>query len=245
MIISHEHKFIFIKTRKTGGTSVEISLSRYCGPNDVLTPISVSDEPARAEFGRTAQNHSGLFNPFSQMDGSYKSFMRAYRRFKRAKKYYNHIPAWMVRRLVGERVWSDYLVFTVERHPMDRLMSLYYWHTRSNPDMSLDAFIGTLRSDRHMNAPLYTEKGEVIVDMVIDHAHLTDGLREVGERCGFDFDGWMPNAKGGHRKDKRSAEELLTPELRERVALLFGTEFDALGYRAPHLGEASAAHTRG
>ncbi len=232
MIISHKHRFIFIKTRKTGGTSVEISLSRYAGDRDVLTPISMADEPLRAEFGKGPQNHTGLFNPFSQMDGSYKSAVRAYRRFKRAKKYYNHIPAWMVRRLVGEEIWSGYTTFTIERHPMDRLMSLYYWHTRKSPDMALETFIDTLRVDRHFNYPLYTENGRIITDMVIDHAALTDGLKELGERCGFTFDGWMPNAKGGHRKDKRPADELLTPALRARVEDLFGPEFEALGYRA-------------
>ncbi len=39
MIISHKHKFIFIKTRKTAGTSIEIFLSQFCGKNDILTPI--------------------------------------------------------------------------------------------------------------------------------------------------------------------------------------------------------------
>ena len=28
MIISHEHKFIFLKTKKTAGTSIELALSR-------------------------------------------------------------------------------------------------------------------------------------------------------------------------------------------------------------------------
>ncbi len=43
VIVSHEHGFIFMKTRKTAGTSVEIALSRICGPDDVITP----DHPGR------------------------------------------------------------------------------------------------------------------------------------------------------------------------------------------------------
>lgn len=39
MIISHKHKFIFIKTYKTAGTSLESYLSEFCGETDVLTPI--------------------------------------------------------------------------------------------------------------------------------------------------------------------------------------------------------------
>ena len=40
MIVSHAHKFIYIKTYKTGSTSVEAALSGVCGPDDVITEAS-------------------------------------------------------------------------------------------------------------------------------------------------------------------------------------------------------------
>ena len=44
MIASHAHRFVFVKTRKTAGTSLEIALSRHCGPDDIVTRISPADE---------------------------------------------------------------------------------------------------------------------------------------------------------------------------------------------------------
>jgi hypothetical protein len=47
MIISHKHKFIFIKTFKVSGTSMEIALSNYLGKQDIITPINLEDEILR------------------------------------------------------------------------------------------------------------------------------------------------------------------------------------------------------
>ena len=48
LIISHRHRFIFIRTIKTASTTVEIFLRHYCGPDDVVTPL-YADEEALAD----------------------------------------------------------------------------------------------------------------------------------------------------------------------------------------------------
>ena len=42
MIISHKYKFIFIKTRKTAGTTIEYNISKYLGKNDIIPPSNQS-----------------------------------------------------------------------------------------------------------------------------------------------------------------------------------------------------------
>ena len=37
MIISHKHKFIFIRPRKTAGTTMQNVLSQICGDDDIVT----------------------------------------------------------------------------------------------------------------------------------------------------------------------------------------------------------------
>jgi len=56
MILSHKYKFIFIKTTKTAGTSLEVALSRYCGKDDIITPIL---PPVELHEPR---NDSGFYN---------------------------------------------------------------------------------------------------------------------------------------------------------------------------------------
>jgi len=58
MILSKTNNYIFLKTTKTAGTSFEIALSKYVGPDDVVTPISEEDEATRAKLGyRGPQNY--------------------------------------------------------------------------------------------------------------------------------------------------------------------------------------------
>lgn len=56
MVISHRHRFIFVKTAKTAGTSIEVFLSGVCGAEDVLTPFG------RPEPGHDPRNHDGFYN---------------------------------------------------------------------------------------------------------------------------------------------------------------------------------------
>ena len=62
MIISHKYQFIFIKTRKTAGTSIEAYLSQYCGDADVLTPIFPSVTGHRPRNWGDYYNHIDAFS---------------------------------------------------------------------------------------------------------------------------------------------------------------------------------------
>ena len=128
MIISHRHKFIFLKTNKTAGTSVEIALSKFCGPDDIITPISPEDEEMRAQLGYLGPQNYVL--PISSY-GVYAAVRMLIKREK--QQFYNHITAKEVKAYVGDQVWNSYYKFCIERNPWDRCTSLYYWRNKSEP----------------------------------------------------------------------------------------------------------------
>lgn len=59
MIISHRYRFIFVKTIKTAGTSIEVYLSPHCGEQDILTPVQPPVE------GHEPRNFGRFYNHFS------------------------------------------------------------------------------------------------------------------------------------------------------------------------------------
>jgi hypothetical protein len=121
MIISHEHKFIFLKTRKTAGTSVELALRQLCGPDDIIAPIGIAEERRQQSLhyqGRPPQNW--------RVHGWWQSprplFKRYWFRFNPGDYgFYNHIPAKQARALLNDdKAWHSYFKFAFDRNPWDR-----------------------------------------------------------------------------------------------------------------------------
>ena len=177
MIVSHKHKFIFIKTVKTAGTSIEVELNKILGPDDIATPVA---PPVK---GHEPQNH----------DGNVKMRLE------------NHMTARSIRDYVGERIFNDYFVFCVEREPVEKCISYYSmlknspFHSKGNRNMSFKHYMSNgqfpIDVDKYVD-----ENKNIMADKVIKYENLTDELREIGERLGFKID-MKSKVKSGFREN--------------------------------------------
>jgi hypothetical protein len=228
VIISHKYRFIFLKTRKTAGTSIEISLGRYCGEADIITPIGV--DPEAEKSGHRPRNYSGLFNPlpellFSQL-GEKK---RCIRHFMSRRRFWNHLTARAVRARIGRRIWNDYFKFCFERNPWDKNVSNFFWNNRRlEHSLTFDEYI---QQGRFVNNwYIYTLEGEPAVDRVCRYENLNEELVSVCNHLGLPFDGWMPRAKSQTRVDLRKYQEFFDEDQRQIIADYYKREIEMLGY---------------
>ena len=88
MLISHKYKFIFIKTFKVSGTSMEIALSRYLNDNDVITPLNLEDELIR--FKKTGILPTN-FSKSKMEEKKYAEYIKTISKKKLTKKRLNQL----------------------------------------------------------------------------------------------------------------------------------------------------------
>jgi len=211
VIVSHRHRFVFLKTRKTAGTSIELALARVCGPDDVITSLNPRDEETRR-----AEGLPGPQNVESP---------------PLARRAFNHMPAKMARQAVGPEVFDAYYRFSVERNPWDAMVSAYYWSFRDQQAPPFEEWLaGDQVENLAKNAGIYRLQGEIAVHRLLRYESLDTDLAEVWAHLGLPGSPDLPHAKGGVRPADADYRRMYTDAARDRVAVAFARTVTDLGY---------------
>jgi len=234
MIISHKYRFIFIKTRKTAGTSFEMSLSDQCGHDDIITRISMADERIRRQISRRGAQHYRM--PIHTYTGSDWKNLLTSGRFKR---FENHDPVEKIVQFIPKEQWEGYFKFCFERNPWDKMVSHYYWkrevynltdfqeYLERGQKGEITGFYETLNSKEQ-----YFLNGKPVVDRIYKFEEMDAALADITHRLSLATPLKMPEykAKGQYRVDKKPYQELLLPDQATWIEEKFKWEIDTLGY---------------
>lgn len=220
MIVLHEQRLVFVRTRKTAGTSIEIALSRHAAPGDIITTLSPRDEALRrTHSGRDPQNHLSPRAPSGtgERPGPAPEVV-----------WWNHMPL----TLIQDRMdLAGYTTVAVERHPAEKVLSLYYHRHRAEPRISLEDFVACGEAADALNWPLYTDAdGQVGVDVLVRYEALAEGLQEVGVRAGLPDLGVGSVRAKAHFRPPGTGRDQFTPTARRLVQDVFAHEFALHGY---------------
>jgi hypothetical protein len=193
MLISHVHRFIYMKTFKAAGTSVEIYFERYC-----TDPNREFEERHRrgaevSKWGIIGARQSGSLQ---------------------AETWYNHMAADRVLALIGPELWSSYYKFCVVRHPFDKMVSSFWHNVPDETRLALQhadfevvrgQFQNWLKTTTHpVDLQVFTIANRPVMDRFVRYEDLHAGLAGVCQDLGLP---WEPARLGRYKSDTRLRDE--------------------------------------
>jgi hypothetical protein len=185
MIISFSHNFIFIKTRKTASTSLEVYLSQQCAENDIVTPIYPENSTHKPR-NYAAQNGATIL--------------------------YNHMPATQIRDLYPDRFQTSYK-FAFERHPIDKCLSHFAmllnspFHQKEGGPTTWEQYLE--HGDFPIDTALYTDgAGKLAIDKLYKYEEITEGLADIAGKTGIENRPLSVREKSGFRYNVPSFAEI-------------------------------------
>jgi hypothetical protein len=212
MIFNHRYGFIFVKTRKVGGTAVEIALSKYCGEDDIITPIEEEDEEIRTNLGYPSS--------------------RNFRKKSAGMALVHHAPAKRIKAFVGPDTYKQQFKFTIERNPWEKVVSAYFWRGGQDDPVRFGKFVRRGGGYRISDFDCYCINGVLAVDQVIRYEQLQEGLDEIASKLALPgrIDISAIKAKGNIRPKTRSYREYYDEETRELIRVQFAREIAMFGF---------------
>ena len=218
MLISHSHKFIFSKTKKTAGSTIEnLIVNNFFDPSiDICTGSKIDGTP-RSNIGPKKPN---------EPDG--------------------HKPWFMVKDYVTPEQWTNYHKFTIERNPWDKVVSEFYWRTANGKDPSITPFdndvdnfefyvdkVFGIRHPAPIDWHLYASGDRLVVDEVIEYRCLADQFVGMCEdKLNLAATKEMVTGtrmKSGHRK-KHYTELYKNQHVIDKVAAAYASEIKYFSY---------------
>jgi hypothetical protein len=235
MIISFKYKFIFIKTYKTAGSSIENYLLPFLNNKDILAPTE----------DYTGINSWGNFNKEEVEDYIPKKIIEKYHRLK---IYFNaHMPIWLVKerlkplsKKLNYDIFENFYKFSVIRNPFDTIVSHYYWKNSSkninSKPTSFNKILEELENNVYPNYGLLNlnklmDKNfeKIICNKIIKYESLNKDLSLVFNKLGIPFDGELKIYKK-KTDNKKNYRDFFDNKSKKLIMEMFSKDIELFNY---------------
>lgn len=163
MLVSHRHRFIYLKTKKTAGTSIEMALEPYACPAGSDTAWSHAQPMAVSEAGIVGARGKG----------------------SRGQLWYSHMPAKRVRKQLEKTVWQSYTKICAVRNPWDKVVSFFHMRHPRVKGRPRDEIIALFRrwvaetDNLGEDLDIYSINGRAVADEIIRYERLEADFARV------------------------------------------------------------------
>ena len=202
MIISHKFKFIFIKTQKSAGTSIEVSLANVCGKDDIVTPY-----PKYSVEGFQPRNYEGFRQHMSASQIKERIPIETwnnYFKFTFERNPFDKMVSWYWDRKWHEKFQKNFCEFCVECSQGLRKFPKGY--------------------------ELYTIDDKVVVDFIGKYESLKKDFEYVCNKLDVHLSPSLPQLRSEYKEDDRHYSDFYNSETRKIVETIFRKELEMFSY---------------
>lgn len=223
VLVCHDEQFVFMKTSKTAGTTVEMVLEPLCAPPGHV--VREETPPVVSKYGVVGRRMLPARRPALL--------------FRRWNRWVHHMPAHAVRKYLGADKWDAYKKFTIVRNPYTRAVSQFYWKNRGTGIETKDLETQKTAFASFLDSPLFKTDREIVFigdDYVIDHAlkfeDIRGGLEMLGATYELDLNlDSLPHTKNQAKKTKKiTAADLIGPAEAGKIQDLMSWVFERYDY---------------
>lgn len=230
MLISHRYRFIYTKTAKTAGTSVESFFERFCMPDGEW-----EQQHAREEYVSPA----GIIGYRGQNKPE-------------GVTWWNHMSAASIRELIGTEIWDSYFKFCVVRNPFEKSISGFAHLGKDHQTMQdigndkkltqnmneeqlrFYSYLKTGKGSR--DSDKFLINGKFCLNDVIRYESLESDIKRICHILQLPYQKeYLPMFKKGFRKQSDTVEKLYTEESKKLVEQTFDYELKHFGYSYPKI----------
>jgi hypothetical protein len=210
LIISHKHKFIFFKTRKTAGSSIQVTLAKHCGEDDIIT--------GQYRDGIDDDSHSTGLN----MDKFWTN--------------HPHPPIKETKQFLGDTIWNNYFKFAFVRNPYEIAVSRYFWEKRGKgktvEETSIEGFkewTKTELKEYDMLHPYICISGNIELDFIGKFETLSEDFNYICDK--FNIPKIELPVKKGNYRDKVHYTEYYDDDTIEKVNNFYQEDMNLFDYK--------------
>lgn len=215
MLLSHRKKFIYLKTKKTAGTSIEMALEPYARPEEDNAPWSHSQVMLVSDAGIVGARGKG----------------------SKGKMWFSHMPAKRVRKQLDKKVWQSYTKICAVRNPWDKVVSFFHMRHPKIKERPREEIFSTFREwlpqadNLGEDLPIYAINGRAAANEIIRYDNLEADFARVCEVIGVppvSLEVIKGESRGEERIDFR---DYYDDAARAFVAERFAPDIEIIGWK--------------
>ena len=223
MLISHIHKFIYLKPKKVAGTSTEVFFKKFCIDPKLIpqfeSELELNESSVTFKFPTTSK--FGLITNGRDL-------------YKETGIWISHMTSKDIKKEIGNNIWDSYTKIANVRNPWDIAVSMFHWRIKNYPiweQRGFEAFVKNKNIQNNLvnNRNIWSLNNKFTFEY-IRFENMEEDILKICSKLGLK----VKNMNLGHYKkvlNRKPYQDYYNEETKNIIRKLFIPEINYFGYK--------------